>query len=57
MDMLAEKMGIDPLEFRKMNSLKPGQTRSTGAVVEQMAFPRALRCYQAALRAGQERRR
>ena len=39
MDMLAEKMGIDPLEFRKMNSLKPGQTRSTGAVVEQWPFP------------------
>ena len=29
-DMLAEKMGIDPLEFRLMNSLKPGQPLSTG---------------------------
>jgi aldehyde oxidoreductase len=38
-DMLAEKLGIDPLEFRKMNSMKPGQTRSTGAVVEQWEFP------------------
>ena len=39
MDMLAEKCGIDPLEFRKMNSMKPGQTRSTGAPVQQFDFP------------------
>jgi aldehyde oxidoreductase len=38
MDMLAEKLGIDPLEFRKINSMKAGQTRATGAVVEQMEF-------------------
>jgi aldehyde oxidoreductase len=37
-DMLAEKLGIDPLEMRKMNSMKVGQPRSTGAVVEQMEF-------------------
>ncbi len=39
MDMLAEKLGIDPLEFRKKNSLKPGQTWSTGTVVEEWSFP------------------
>ena len=39
MDMLAEKMGIDPLEFRKMNSLQPGQSKSTGRVVVQWPFP------------------
>jgi aldehyde oxidoreductase len=39
MDMLAEKLGIDPLEFRQRNSLEPGQTVSTGAVVEQWPFP------------------
>jgi aldehyde oxidoreductase len=39
MDMLAEKMGLDPLEFRRMNSLKPGQSKSTGRVVEQWPFP------------------
>ncbi|EFK11738.1 aldehyde oxidase and xanthine dehydrogenase, molybdopterin binding domain protein [delta proteobacterium NaphS2] len=39
MDMLAEKMGIDPLEFRKMNSLKVGQTTSTGAEVKEWPFP------------------
>ena len=38
-DMLAEKIGIDPLELRKINSLKPGETRSTGAPVEQWEFP------------------
>jgi aldehyde oxidoreductase len=37
-DMLAIKLGIDPLEFRRMNSLKPGQTKSTGMVVEQWPF-------------------
>ncbi len=39
MDMLAEKLGMDPLEFRRINSLKPGQTKSTGQVVDQWPFP------------------
>lgn len=39
MDMLAEKMGLDPLEFRRRNSLQPGQTKSTGSVVDQWPFP------------------
>jgi aldehyde oxidoreductase len=38
MDMMAEKVGIDPLEFRKMNTMKVGQKRSTGDPVEQMEF-------------------
>jgi aldehyde oxidoreductase len=38
MDMLAEKLGIDPLEFRRINSLAPGQSVSTGAVVDQWPF-------------------
>jgi aldehyde oxidoreductase len=38
-DMAAEKLGIDPLEMRKQNALKPGQTRSTGAPIEQTTFP------------------
>lgn len=37
-DMLAEKLGIDPLAFRRMNSLKPGQSKSTGMVVKEWAF-------------------
>lgn len=38
-NMLAEKMGIDPLEFRLRNTLKPGQSKSTGTVVEEWPFP------------------
>jgi aldehyde oxidoreductase len=39
MDMLAEKVGMDPLEFRRINSLLPGQSISTGMVCEQWPFP------------------
>jgi aldehyde oxidoreductase len=42
MDMLAEKIGIDPLEFRLRNSLKPGQSKSTGRVVSEWPFPELL---------------
>jgi aldehyde oxidoreductase len=38
-DMLAEKVGMDKLEFRKLNSLKPGEPRSTGATLSQWEFP------------------
>ena len=38
-DMLAEKLGIDPLEFRKRNSLTPGQTKATGMVSDEWPFP------------------
>jgi aldehyde oxidoreductase len=38
-DMLAEKVGRDKLEFRKFNSLKPGEPRSTGATLSQWEFP------------------
>ena len=37
-DMLAEKVGIDPLAFRRMNSLEPGQTKGTGMVVKEWSF-------------------
>ena len=39
MDMLAEKIEIRSLEFRRMNSLKPGQPKSVGRVVDQWPFP------------------
>jgi aldehyde oxidoreductase len=38
-DMLAEKLKIDPLEFRKINSLKPGQTKSVGIAPDLWPFP------------------
>jgi aldehyde oxidoreductase len=41
-DMLAEKMGIDPLKFRLINSLKPGQPKSTGRIVDQWPLPELI---------------
>lgn len=38
MDMLAEKLGIDPLDLRKRNSLQPGQTKATGHPAEEWSF-------------------
>jgi aldehyde oxidoreductase len=38
-DLLAEKLGIDPLEFRRRNALKPGETKATGHVVREWPFP------------------
>ena len=39
MDLLAEKCGMDPLTFRKLNSLEPGLTKATGHPVDQWPFP------------------
>jgi aldehyde oxidoreductase len=38
-DLLAEKLGIDALEFRRRNALTPGKSKATGHVVEQWPFP------------------
>lgn len=32
-DLLAEKLAMDPLAFRRLNSLKTGETKATGAVM------------------------
>ena len=42
MQMLADKMGADPFEFRLQNSLKPGQSKSTGRVVDLWPFPEIM---------------
>lgn len=42
MEMLAEKLGIDPFEFRLRNSLKPGESMSCGHVVQQWPFPELM---------------
>jgi len=42
MDLLARKLGRDPLEFRLQNSLHPGLSTSTGQVVEEWPFPGCL---------------
>lgn len=38
-DLLADKLGIDPLEFRKRNSLVPGQSKATGDTSPEWPFP------------------
>jgi CO/xanthine dehydrogenase Mo-binding subunit/aerobic-type carbon monoxide dehydrogenase small subunit (CoxS/CutS family) len=35
MDMLAEKLGLDPIAFRKMNALKVGSVTGTGQVLRE----------------------
>lgn len=42
MDLLANKLKLDPLEFRLINSLQPGQPMSTGQVVDEWPFPGCL---------------
>ena len=43
MNLLADEMGIDPLEFRLRNSLRPGVgTTATGADVSQWPFPEVV---------------
>jgi len=43
MDMLAAKLGIDPLDFRQMNVLKPGESTSSGHVVTEWALGDCLK--------------
>ena len=38
-DMLAEKIGMDKLEIRKINSLQPGGMQAIGARADQWPFP------------------
>ncbi|MCL5075219.1 MAG: xanthine dehydrogenase family protein molybdopterin-binding subunit [Chloroflexi bacterium] len=43
MDELAHKLGIDPLEIRRMNCLKQGEALATGQVLEQyVALPEVV---------------
>jgi CO/xanthine dehydrogenase Mo-binding subunit len=42
MDMIAERMGIDPLELRMRNLLEDGDTFATGEVVEDCHFKELL---------------
>ena len=39
MDMLARALDRDPLEFRILNTLSPGQSKATGHVVEEWPLP------------------
>jgi CO/xanthine dehydrogenase Mo-binding subunit len=42
MDMMAEALGLDPLEFRALNVLQDGDTFSTGEVVHDMHYRELL---------------
>ncbi|MCU0603790.1 MAG: molybdopterin-dependent oxidoreductase [Desulfobacterales bacterium] len=42
MEMLAQKLGMDPFDFRLQNSLRPGQSKSTGRVVQEWPFPELM---------------
>jgi aldehyde oxidoreductase len=43
MDLLAAKMGMDPLAFRQLNVLKPGESTSSGHVVQEWALDGCLK--------------
>jgi aldehyde oxidoreductase len=43
MDLLAAKVGIDPLAFRQLNVLKPGESTSSGHVVQEWALDGCLK--------------
>ena len=42
MELLAARLGHDPLEFRLLNSLQPGQSISTGQIVEEWPYRECL---------------
>ncbi len=42
MELLAARLNIDPLDFRVMNSVQPGQSISTGQVVDEWPYPKCL---------------
>ena len=57
MEMLADKLGMDSFEFRLKNSLQPGQSKSTGRVVDLWPFPEVMKAvrpaYEKALKAAE----
>lgn len=42
MELMAHRFAIDPLEFRLINSLRPGESISTGQVIEEWPYPGCL---------------
>jgi aldehyde oxidoreductase len=42
MELMAQRLRMDPLEFRLMNSLRPGESISTGQVIEEWPYPGCL---------------
>ncbi len=42
MELMAERLKMDPLEFRLLNSLRPGESISTGQVLYEWPYPGCL---------------
>ncbi|MEW6352159.1 MAG: molybdopterin cofactor-binding domain-containing protein, partial [Thermodesulfobacteriota bacterium] len=42
MELMAHRLRTDPLEFRLINSLRPGESISTGQVIEEWPYPGCL---------------
>ena len=42
MDVLASKLGMDPIEFRRNNALRTGDTTFTGTTIRNDVFYRCL---------------
>jgi aldehyde oxidoreductase len=42
MEIMSRRLGMDPLEFRLINSLRPGESISTGQVIEEWPYPGCL---------------
>lgn len=42
MELMAQRLGIDPLEFRLINSLRPGESISTGQVIDEWPYAGCL---------------
>jgi len=45
MEMLADKLGMNPFEFRLKNSLIPGHSKSTGWVAKEWPFPGIMKAF------------
>ncbi|MDD3169032.1 MAG: molybdopterin-dependent oxidoreductase [Eubacteriales bacterium] len=54
-DMMAEKIGIDPLEFRYKNVYREGSTTPTGCAPDVIAFPKAIDTMRPLYREAKER--
>jgi len=42
MEIMSRRLGMDPLKFRLLNSLRPGESISTGQVIEEWPYPGCL---------------
>ncbi|TEB04433.1 Aldehyde oxidoreductase [Pelotomaculum schinkii] len=55
MDMLAEKVGMDPLEFRYINAYRPGSTMPSGCELDVHPLPKLIEMMRPKYKAAMER--